>query len=67
MLVEVNKECMQTNFGECGLLVLKICFFFAFKNGQIFLLDFALFVCLHKLPEFPFGPWIIVHEIQEIK
>ena len=28
MQVEVNMECMQTNFGECGFLVLKILFLF---------------------------------------
>ena len=44
-------KCMQIDFGGCG------------PSGFG---DFALFVCLQKRPNFPFGPWTIVHGGQKI-
>ena len=52
MQVEVGVKCMQANFGGCGL------------SGFGVMAPF----CLHsKRPNFPFGPWAIVHGGQKIK
>ena len=52
MQVEVGVKCMQANFGGCGL------------SG------FGVMApsCLpSKRPNFPFGPWAIVHGGQKIE
>ena len=51
MQVEVGVKCMQTNFGLRGL----------FSFG-----DFAPFHLPSKLPNFPFGPWTMQVEVDEI-
>ena len=52
MQVEVDVKCMQTNFGGCGL------------SGFGVMAPFSL---PSKRPNFPFGPWTIVHGGQKIE
>ena len=52
MQVEVDAKRMQTNFGGCGLSGFG---------------DFAPFSLPSKQPNFPFGPWAIVHGGQKIE
>ena len=52
MQVEVDVKCLQINFGGCG----------HFGFGDLF-----HFVYLQKRPNFPFGPWTIVHGGQKIE
>ena len=51
MQVEVDMKCMQINFGGCGLSGFG---------------DFARFCLPPNRPNFPFGPWAIVHGDQKI-
>ena len=52
MQVEVDVKCMQTNFGGCG-----------FSGFGVM----APFCLPSKWPNFPFGPWAIVHGDQKIE
>ena len=52
MQVEVDVKCMQTNFGGHGLSGFGV---------------MAPFIFLQKRPNFPFGPWTIVHGAQKIE
>ena len=52
MQVEVDVKRMQTNFGGCSLSGFG---------------DFAPFLFASKRPNFPFGPWTIVHGGQKIE
>ena len=52
MQVEVDVKCMETNFGGCDFSGFRV---------------MAPFVCLQKLPKFPFRPWTIVHGGQKIE
>ena len=52
MQVEVGVKCMQANFGGCGLSGFGV---------------MAPFCLPSKQPNFPFGPWAIVHGSQTIE
>ena len=52
MQLEVDVKCMQTNFGGRGLSGFGV---------------MAPFCLLSKWPNFPFGPWAIVHGGQKIE
>ena len=52
MQVEVGVKCMQANFGGCGLSGFGV---------------MAPFCLPSKRPNFPFGPWAIVHGGQKIE
>ena len=52
MHIEVDMKCMETNFGGRG------CSGFG---------DIACFLLPSKWPNFPFGPWTIVHGGQKIE
>ena len=52
MQVEIHVKCMEINFGGCGLSGFR---------------DIATFCLPLKWPNFPFGPWAIVHGGQKIE